>query len=158
MHIEIPRSQLLEAGEVPRRWLGKFNDFMTWDEMSFPCGKHCGLEFKNLFSLITHNYETVKTSDRSISCNFCAKSFQYQNAFPAYINHVGNRHDYTYLKFCCIICSITFYNMPHLGEHYKTQHKNVHLPIFPCLECGHYFANMTALVHHKRSHDKKRKI
>jgi len=158
LHIEIPQSQQLRAGEVPREWLGKFDDFLTWDDMSFPCGTHCDLEFKNLFSLITHHYEMVRPSDRRISCNFCAKSFQCQNPFPAYINHVGNLHAYTYLKFCCIICSKTFYNVPFLVKHYQTRHKNVHLSVFPCLECGQYFANMSALIVHKRSHDKRRKI
>lgn len=158
-HMEIHPRKLLSDGEVPENWLQKFKDFKTWKDLKFPCGAHCNRTFNDLFSLACHNLEKEKDSDQEIMCQFCddPKEFKGRNALPTFINHIAKVHKLMHLKYCCIVCSKVFYNMPLLAEHMKNCHPATRLMFFPCFECGHYVRRQSLLIAHKKKHDHKEK-
>lgn len=106
----------------------------------FFLGFHCK------FSLI-NQIDFSSRKQRSISCNLCSKMC-HSNAFQSSIlNHMAKKH-YDVLRFCCVVCSKVFYNMPLLMQHYKSVHPTASLIIYPCLQCGLYsvsiFSNFIA--------------
>lgn len=150
--ITIPAKQLMPDGEVPRSWLKGFKDFTTWQEMKFQCSIHCKLKFDSFYDVLQHNNEHFKKSDRKVSCfrcNHVSKGISYLSSF---INHMS-KHHYEYIKFCCVICSKVFVNMPQLVAHYCTEHADVKMRFFPCLDCGLYCQSIYHLKSHRTSHD-----
>jgi hypothetical protein len=152
--ITIAKSKLAANGEVPKEWLEQFKDFKTWDDLSFTCAQHCKEEFNNLNALLWHNEKFVAVKNRSIKCKICNKKFSGSKFFLcSYLNHMARLH-FEYIKFCCVVCSKVFQNMPHLARHYHDLHPERDLMMFPCLECGLYCQSTTHLVSHKKSHEK----
>lgn len=153
--ITISNSMLLPKGEVPKDWLENFRDFKTWDDLKYSCRKHCGEVFKSLNALLLHQ-ESLPARERFICCDFCDKLFGGYSAkyyVCSYINHVSKSH-YEYIKFCCVLCSKVFQNMPYLVKHYQENHADEDLTMFPCLECGLYCQSVFHLKSHFKSHKK----
>lgn len=151
--IEIPKAKLSKDGEVPREWLSDYENFKTWDEFTFVCKEHCKIKFDNLFSYCVHQ-EQVPRTNRMIQCNQCQQQFKGCGFLASFINHTAANH-YQHLKFCCIVCSRVFFNMPSLLQHCKSQHGDIELyDVYPCLECGAYKFSYTNLKTHKAVHDK----
>lgn len=152
--ITIKKSKLLANGELPKEWLEQYKDFKTWDNLSFSCMQHCDETFDNLNALLWHNDKSVQRKQQSIQCNLCSRTFSGSKYYIcSYLNHMSRMH-YEYIKFCCIVCSKVFYNMPMLSKHYQIFHPDRELNIFPCFECGLYCQTTSHLKTHKRSHDK----
>lgn len=151
--IEIPKTKLKKDGEVPRDWLSDFENFKTWDEFTYVCKQHCKIKFDNLLAYCIHQ-EQIPRPNRSIQCYQCNQKFKGCSFLASYINHMAANH-YQHLKFCCIVCSRVFINMLSLIQHCKSQHGDIELyDVYPCLECGAYKHNFTALKSHKAIHDK----
>jgi len=156
-HLEIPSGKLLVDGEVPAKWLQKYKDFKTWKDLIFQCGAHCDRYFTDLFSVVSHNFEKEKDSDHEIICPLCEspKAFLGRNrSLPTFINHVAKNHKLKHLKYCCIICSKTFFNMPHLADHMKKCHENTRLVFIPCFDCGYFSTCKARLMIHMKTHEK----
>lgn len=152
--LEIADSKLLPYGEVPLSWLEEFKEFTTWHRMTYNCANHCEEKFHSLNDLLLHNGQYVKVKDRRITCIPCDKVFQGLRYLPSYINHMSRSH-YEYIKFCCVVCSSVFQSIPFLSKHYKANHPNRHLVMYPCLDCGLHCQSIRHLKAHKVQHDKK---
>ena len=150
--MEIPQDNLLDDGEVPESWLYSFGDFKSWKDLNFKCSGHCTKNFKDLISLINHNFENIKLDQRTISCPFCLKTFVARNSVPSFINHIVKHHKFMHMKFSCMVCSRVFYNMPYLSKHYQEHHSTVRLQLFPCFDCGLYCQGLQNLIKHKDTH------
>lgn len=93
-------------------------------------------------------------TQRKIECPICLEKFPYINS---YMNHVIVKHNED-LAFNCIGCSLFFYNMPSLMNHYKDQHFTLFInKIFPCFICRSYSLNPFQLKKHRLIHFKKHK-
>lgn len=149
--IGIDGSDLLEGGEVPDSWLKIYKDNKTWNDLSFTTNCHC--VNTSLYDLLSHECY-LSRPNRSVSCGLCEK-ICHSNAFQSSIlNHMARHYDF--LKFCCVVCSKVFYNMPFLMQHYLDDHPTANLVTYPCLQCGLYTFTLQQLREHKkRRHDSK---
>lgn len=147
--IQISKTKLLKSGEVPPKWLEEFKDFETWNQLKFNSN---GETFDGMFALLTNNQKTVSEIFRSVSCQWCPKTLTGRSYISTFINHVVRQHSLKSLKFCCLICSKVFYNIPFLSKHYQNDHSDDRLSIFPCFECGLYCQSIVHLKKHKKQH------
>lgn len=147
--IQISKTELLMSGEVPPKWLEEFKDFETWNQLKFNSN---GETFDGMFALLAHKQKTVLDRHRSITCQWCTKTIIGRTYISTFINHVVRKHSLSSLKFCCLICSKVFYNIPFLSKHYQKDHSEDRLSIFPCFECGLYCQSTWHLKIHKRQH------
>lgn len=168
--IEIDDKELLAGGEVPVKWLQQFKDFTTWKDMKFTCRGHCKKKFENLYDLLIHNNEHVKSKENQLACLLCDNIFRNRTYLSSFINHLARCH-YEYIKFCCIVCSKVFKNMLYLSKHYQQNHPNEQILLYPCLgklnflfaeifylkffflqECGLYGQSIYQLKIHQKQH------
>lgn len=152
--VQIDKTKLLKTGEVPQTWLKEYRDLKTWADFNFQCdASHCDQRFDDLYSYYLHIRKN--RLDHEITCFLCPKTFRFSNYsfLPAYINHLTRAH-LPFIKFCCIICSKVFLNMPLLSRHYQTEHTHDVLKLFPCLDCGFYSQAMGQLKQHVRDKHK----
>jgi C2H2 type zinc-finger (2 copies) len=150
--IKVAEWKLLMGGEVPPEWLKTFKDFRSWHDFKLNCA-HCDDQtFQGLYSLLSHIRDSRLTETKTrIPCFICNKSYLSTTAgLSAYVNHSVKQH-YEFIRFCCIICSKVFQNMPLLSRHYQQEHSHENLAIFPCYDCGQYFQSLKKLDHHVQS-------
>lgn len=140
------------TGEIPKSWLQKFKCVKSWHDMEFTCESHCRKRFSNLISLIQHNNNEICKNNHSYRCKDCNRRFCNYFALTSFINHVTSKIRNEHMKFCCVVCSKVFYNMPYLSKHYQENHPNKDLSLVPCLECGFYCQSFRQLIKHKQSH------
>lgn len=154
--IDIEVGRLKVGGEVPAEWLKKFGDFTTWEDLKFTTNCKCGKYSRSFYDLLAHECEIPRPS-RSISCGVhgCDKVCL-SNAFQSSIlNHMSKKH-FDFLKFCCVVCSKVYFNMPFLLQHYRDEHSSATLVIYPCLQCGLYnFSQQHLIAHKERCHGSK---
>lgn len=139
-HIEIPT---LEIGELPPN-----NNVScpTWIDLKLTaCGTECILNVHNQ-EILKHDFQHTNVRIRCPSC-----AFRNSTKFAHFINHLIRNHTHKNLKFCCIICSKLFCNMPYLSNHYQEHHPNAVLRLFPCLKCGLYCSTIVQLKQHLKS-------
>jgi DNA-directed RNA polymerase subunit RPC12/RpoP len=53
--------------------------------------------------------------------------------------------------YSCLLCGKIHYNMSCLIQHYAREHPEVR-DVFPCIECGYYALNISALRAHSMTH------
>lgn len=151
--IDAPATELSTNGEVSHEWLKKYADFKTWNDFRFVCGDHCNEEFSNLFLMISHIYENyLQKKNLFLKCPVCFKKFVCKYFSASLPNHIIKEHKFECLKFCCVVCSKNFHNMPYLMSHYQDHHPDLRLRLFPCLECGFYAQNLGNLKKHISRH------
>ncbi|CAG9799241.1 unnamed protein product [Chironomus riparius] len=149
--VTIKESLLMDGGEIPRNWLERYRDFITWQDLSYQCS-HCTKQIKSLNAFIKHFDELkLSTNKRIIKCH-CGKIFKDQLFLISYINHVSKLH-YNHLKFTCIFCSKVFVNVVKLSNHLKLSHGNANVKIFPCFDCGLICSTLDRLKQHKNCHE-----
>jgi transposase len=151
-NISIKESLLLEGGEIPKTWLARYSNNVTWKDLPHACS-HCDQKFKSLCDLLLH-FEKIKLAinRRSIKCTACDSEFKNQAYLASYINHVDKSH-YNHLKFGCVFCDKIFYNVMKLCQHGIKDHSALHFKIYPCIDCGLVCSTIEALTHHKNCHD-----
>lgn len=143
--------KISKYGEVPLKWLIQFDDFETWGTLEFQCQSHCNEVFKGLSNYLTH-LGVIPDSQRSLKCQICPFETISVHRTTSYINHMSRQH-FSYIKFCCILCSKVFVNMSMLSLHYQKNHDSVKLVLYPCLNCGLYCQKISQLKAHKSIHD-----
>lgn len=156
-NIEINKTMIVkETGEVPENWLRGFKAFKTWDEFNYKCETHCNVKLTGINTLFNHHKANdVSLTRRTISCHVCPSVFKSYQLLSSYMNHMMKVH-YEHLKFCCVICSKLFFNVPFLVKHYSEQHSDVCLGrVFPCLSCGLICQSVPNLLHHFTTMHKK---
>ncbi|CRL04955.1 CLUMA_CG018172, isoform A [Clunio marinus] len=138
-NIMIDKSKLLADNEVPRLWLTRFKHFQSWDNFLYKCHEHCDEKIRGLHKFINHYIlHNVSMAKYSVSCHLCEhRTFAGPKGFNSYVNHM-TRHNEC-LKFCCIVCSKVFFDVPSLAKHYHVQHPGDYprnIGIYKCLDCG----------------------
>lgn len=151
-HLEY-KPRLPKDAEVPRQWLQSSSHLKTWNDFTFTCEDHCGKKFPTLHELINHNYEQKNVTKNRILCNHCNKSFNGIHTLATIINHIIKETKYEHMKYCCIICSKVFYNVPYLSTHYQEHHPGSRLRMYLCLKCGVCCQDLQKLRFHKQWHD-----
>lgn len=151
-NIEIEQSKLKEDGEVPSQWLKQFDLSRTWSDIKFSCRCPCKKSFDNFGDLQVHQ-QTLSNRDKGADCSLCSKRFSSYYS-SSLLNHMARSH-LDFVRFCCVVCSKVFYNMPFLSQHYRQCHPNQEFKLFPCLQCGFYGQSMANLVAHLKTHEKK---
>lgn len=149
--VTIKESLLMDGGEIPRNWLERYRDFVTWQDFSYQCN-HCNKQIKSLNAFIKH-FDELKLSinKRIIKCH-CGKIFKDQLFLISYMNHVSRLH-YNHLKFTCIYCSKVFVNVVKLSNHLRLSHGNANVKIYPCFDCGLACSTFERLKQHKNCHE-----
>lgn len=102
--ISIEQAFLHSDGEVPRAWLSQYEDFKTWSDFNFLCN-HCHVAFRNIIGFTLHLCELQVLGQLPVGCNIDS----YTEYLPKYIN--GMASTLPLLKFCCVLCSKSFFNM-----------------------------------------------
>lgn len=149
--VTIKESLLEDFGEIPRTWLQRYRDFITWQDFSYQCF-HCNKEIKSLGNFLKHLDEyKIPGHKRSITCT-CGKVFKEAIFLVSYLNHVGKTH-YNHLKFTCIFCSKVFVNVVKLSYHIERSHGKSNLKLFPCFDCGLTCSTLDRLKQHKNCHE-----
>jgi hypothetical protein len=149
--VTIKESLLLDGGEIPRNWLERYRDFITWQDLTYPCS-HCNKQIKSLNAFIKHFDEhKLSVNKRIIKCH-CGKVFKDQLFLISYMNHVSKLH-YNHLKFTCIFCSKVFVNVVKLSYHLRLFHGNANVKLFPCFDCGLTCSSLDRLKQHKNCHE-----
>ena len=142
---------LQNAGEIPRNWLERYRDFITWQDLSYQC-THCNKQIKSLNAFMKHFDEhKLSINKRLIKCH-CGKTFKDQLFLISYMNHVSKLH-YNHLKFTCIFCSKVFVNVVKLSNHVMLTHENENAFFFPCFDCGLIYSTFDKLKQHKNCHE-----
>lgn len=144
LHLNVSEACQLPDGEVPDEHVSKFSTLRWKDFLN--CGI-CKLKFTDINELTEHADIGHSTRAKLFSCVSCDGEFNAMCESPL-INHLIERHYYEHLKFCCLVCSKMFYNLPSLRNHYK-QHK---FDFLVCLICGWYAKTFDDLKEHKAYH------
>ncbi|KAG5678368.1 hypothetical protein PVAND_008050 [Polypedilum vanderplanki] len=149
--ITIKEGLLLDGGEIPKKWLSRYSNFVTW-EMKHYCS-HCNKNFDSLGALLLHfNEFKIPSNKRSIKCAACDLVFNESRCIASYINHMDKQH-YNHLKFACIWCEKVFYNVVRLCEHGIKYHGELNFKYYPCFDCGLICPTFDQIVQHKTCHD-----
>lgn len=144
-----------ETGEVPTKWLRGYKEFTTWHDITYQCNDHCKEKFSDFYSFLDHNQKNIAGEKRSVSCHLCSKNFSNTHYLCSYINHMVKMH-YEHIKFCCIVCSQVFYDVPFLSQHYQEHHPEICLGrMFLCFYCGLVCQGIRGLEIHLQQHLKK---
>ena len=120
---------------------------LRWKDL-LCCGL-CYTDFNNITELNSHIERIHGTKNKAYGCKNC--EIKYVALFDSsLINHHIERHYREHLKFCCLVCSKLFYDIPLLVKHYK-EHCNVY-EIMICYICGFYAKSLNELKDHKAYH------
>lgn len=112
------------------------------------CGL-CPTDFNNIVELNNHIERIHGMRNKAYGCKNC--EIEYAALFESsLINHHIERHYREHLKFCCLVCSKLFYDIPLLVKHYK-EHSNIY-KIMICYICGFYAKSLNELKDHKAYH------
>ncbi|XP_070494121.1 zinc finger protein ZFP2-like [Chironomus tepperi] len=120
---------------------------LRWKDL-LCCGL-CYTEFDNIVELNNHIERIHGTRNKAYGCKGC--EIEYAALFDSsLVNHHIERHYREHLRFCCLVCSKLFFDIPSLVKHYK-DHSNVY-EIMICYICGFYAKNFNELKDHKAYH------
>jgi len=133
--VEISEDVALKEGLSQLRW----KDLLC-------CGL-CYIDFDNIIELSNHIERIHGTRNKAYGCKNC--EIKYAALFDSsLVNHHIERHYREHLKFCCLVCSKLFYDIPSLVKHY-----NVHkYEIMICYICGFYAKSLNELKDHRAYH------
>lgn len=133
--VEISEDIALKEGLSQLRW----KDLLC-------CGL-CYTDFDNIIELNNHIERIHGTRNKAYGCKNC--EIKYAALFDSsLVNHHIERHYREHLKFCCLVCSKFFYDIPSLVKHY-----NVHkYEIMICYICGFYAKSLNELKDHRAYH------
>ncbi|CAO1337730.1 unnamed protein product [Diamesa tonsa] len=120
---------------------------IRWSDISYRCAE-CQDIFGTVLSLRDHVYKTHKTTC-NLECSICPNGKS--RMVHGFVNHVTTKH-YEHLKFCCIICSIMFYDIKTLWKHVYQDHRMKRELISPCLICGTIAKTLKFVKQHKMAH------
>lgn len=144
VHLNINQSCMLPSGDIPEEHATTISEIRWKDLLS--CGI-CKISFIDITKLLAHADLKHSTRSKLFYCQECEGEFKAVCESPL-VNHMIERHYYEHLRFCCLVCSKLFYNLPVLMAHYKT-HK---YEVLVCLICGWYAKNLEDLKEHKSTH------
>lgn len=148
LHLNVDESSMLLNGEISD---STFNG-VRWRDL-LNCGI-CKIAYTDINDLLAHAEKKHSTRSKLFQCQACEGEFSSVCESPL-INHLVERHYYEHLKFCCLVCSKIFYNLPLLMAHYKSHAKK--LEVLVCLVCGWYAKNLDDLKEHKNLHSSSEK-
>ena len=133
--VEISVDVALKEGLSQSRW----KDLLC-------CGL-CYIDFDNIIELNNHIERIHGSRNKAYGCKNC--EINYTALFDSsLVNHHIERHYREHLKFCCLVCSKLFYDVPSLVRHY-----NVHkYEIMICYICGFYAKSLNELKDHIAYH------
>ncbi|CAH1728427.1 unnamed protein product [Chironomus riparius] len=148
LHANINQDFIKTTGEISEETaLREGLSHLRWKDL-LSCGL-CYTDFYNINDLNTHIQRIHGTRNKAFGCKNC--EINYAALFDtSLINHHIERHYREHLKFCCLVCSKLFYDIPFLVKHYK-EHCNVY-EIMICYICGFYAKNLNELKDHKAYH------
>lgn len=146
LHLNISASLQQPDGEVPEEHAIKVSD-LRWSDL-LVCGV-CKISFASINDLYLHADSTHSTRSKLFQCKTCDGDFTALCESPL-INHLVERHFHDHLKFCCLVCSKMFYDLPSLMNHYKTHDGKFQLHV--CLICGWFAKSLDDLKEHKAFH------
>lgn len=147
LHLNVSEEFQLSDGEVPDEHTSKIGTLRWKDFLN--CGI-CKLKFNDINELTEHADSGHSTRAKLFSCISCDGEFNAMCESPL-INHLIERHFYEHLRFCCLVCSKMFYNLPSLRNHYRLHEDK--FEFLTCLICGWYAKTFDDLKEHKAYHE-----
>ena len=146
LHLNISENCQLLGGEIPDEYALKVSN-VRWRDLLI-CGI-CKIPFSSINDMFNHADNKHSSRSKLFQCKSCDNEFTALCESPL-INHLVERHFHEHLKFCCLVCSKMFYNLPSLINHYKSHDSKFELLV--CLICGWYAKTLEDLKEHKSFH------